>query len=112
MKFINGHIKQFIPREGSNVLAQVEFTDGQVLPADIAIIGIGTTFYTDWMKGSPIQMNDNGTVLVNKVTCLFIILRVFANLLRIVCYFVFYKLAHLCLIAVSKNECREHICRR
>lgn len=67
MKFINNSIKQFVPKEGKDVLAEIEFTDGQVLPADIAIIGIGTTFYTDWLKGSSIQMNSNGTVLVNKV---------------------------------------------
>lgn len=48
-------------------MAEVELTDGQTLPADIAIIGIGTTFYTDWMKESSVQMNDDGTVSVNKV---------------------------------------------
>ncbi|XP_011146399.1 apoptosis-inducing factor 3 isoform X2 [Harpegnathos saltator] len=66
VKFIKNTIKQFIPKEGGDVLAKVELTDGQILPADIAIIGIGTTFYTDWLKESCIQMNDDGTVLVNK----------------------------------------------
>lgn len=69
MKFIfQNNIKQFIPKEGDkNVLAKIELTDGQILPADIAIIGIGSTFYTDWMKESSVQMRDDGTILVNKV---------------------------------------------
>lgn len=49
------------------MLAKVELTDGQILPADIAIVGIGSTFYTEWLKESPVQMKDDGTVLVNKV---------------------------------------------
>lgn len=69
MKFIfQNNIKQFIPKEGdTNVLAKIELTDGQILPADIAIVGIGSTFYTDWMKESSVQMRDDGTILVNKV---------------------------------------------
>ncbi|XP_012522450.1 apoptosis-inducing factor 3 isoform X3 [Monomorium pharaonis] len=68
IKFIfKNNIKQFIPKDGEkSVLAKVELTDGQILPADIAIIGIGSTFYTDWMKGSSVQMRDDGTVPVNK----------------------------------------------
>lgn len=69
MKFISQiNIKQFIPKEGdTNVLAKIELTDGQILPADIAIVGIGSTFYTDWMKESSVQMRNDGTILVNKV---------------------------------------------
>ena len=70
VKFIfRNSIKQFIPKEcEENVLAKVELTDGQILPADIAIIGIGSTFYTDWMKTSSVTMRDDGTIPVNKVT--------------------------------------------
>lgn len=68
MKFIfRNNIKQFIPREGETAVAKVELTDGQILPADIAIVGIGSTFYTDWMKDSSVGMRDDGTVVVNKV---------------------------------------------
>lgn len=69
MKFIvQNNIKQFIPKKNEkSVLAEVELTDGQILLADIAIIGIGSTFYTDWMKESSIQMRDDGTIPVNKV---------------------------------------------
>ncbi|XP_011684461.1 PREDICTED: apoptosis-inducing factor 3-like isoform X2 [Wasmannia auropunctata] len=68
VKFIfQNNIKQFIPKEGEeSVVAKVELTDGQILPADIAIVGIGSTFYTDWLKGSSVQMRDNGTILVDK----------------------------------------------
>lgn len=69
MKFIfQNNIKRFISKEEEeNVLAKIELTDGQILPADIAIIGIGSTFYTDWLKESSVQMRDDGTVIVNKV---------------------------------------------
>lgn len=69
VKFIfQNNIKQFIPKEDEeSVLAKIELTDGQILPADIAIVGIGSTFYTDWMKESSVQMKDDGTIPVNKV---------------------------------------------
>lgn len=69
VKFIfQNNIKQFIPKEGEeSVLGKIELTDGQILPADIAIAGLGSTFYTDWMKESSVQMRDDGTILVNKV---------------------------------------------
>lgn len=68
VKFIyRNNIKRFISKEGEeNVLAKIELTDGQILPADIAIIGIGSTFYTDWMKESSVQMRDDGSIIVNK----------------------------------------------
>lgn len=68
VKFIfQNNIKQFIHKEGEeSVLAKVELTDGQILPADIVIIGIGSTFYTDWIKGSSVQMRSDGTIRVNK----------------------------------------------
>jgi len=48
-------------------LGKVELTDGQILPADIAIMGIGSTYYTDWMKDSCIEMTDSGSIVVDKV---------------------------------------------
>lgn len=68
VKFIfQNNIKQFISKEEEeDVLAKVELTDGQILPADIAIIGIGSTFYTDWLKSSSVQMRNDGAILVNK----------------------------------------------
>ncbi|XP_011880093.1 PREDICTED: apoptosis-inducing factor 3 isoform X2 [Vollenhovia emeryi] len=68
VKFIfQNNIKQFIPKEGDeSAVAKIELTDGQILPADIAIVGIGSTFYTDWMKESTVEMRDDGTVPVNK----------------------------------------------
>ncbi|XP_018343990.1 PREDICTED: apoptosis-inducing factor 3-like isoform X1 [Trachymyrmex septentrionalis] len=68
VKFIfENNIKQFIPKEREeNVLAKVELTDGQILSADIVIVGIGSTFYTDWMKTSSVTMRDDGSIPVNK----------------------------------------------
>ncbi|XP_029674758.1 apoptosis-inducing factor 3 isoform X3 [Formica exsecta] len=68
VKFIfQNNIKQFIPKEDEeNVLGKVELTDGQILPADIVIVGIGSTFYTDWLKESVLKMRNDGTIIVNK----------------------------------------------
>ncbi|XP_072746767.1 apoptosis-inducing factor 3 isoform X2 [Anoplolepis gracilipes] len=68
VKFIfQNNIKQFIPKEDEeNVLGKVELTDGQILPADIIIVGIGSTFYTDWLKESLVKMRNDGTIIVNK----------------------------------------------
>ncbi|KMR04596.1 apoptosis-inducing factor 3 [Lasius niger] len=68
VKFIfQNNIKQFIPKEDEeNVLAKVELTDGQILPADIVVVGIGSTFYTNWLKESFVKMRNDGTIIVNE----------------------------------------------
>ncbi|XP_014608098.1 PREDICTED: apoptosis-inducing factor 3 isoform X1 [Polistes canadensis] len=68
IKFIfNNNISKFIPKEGTdNTLGKVELSDGNILEADICIIGIGSTFYTDWLKTSMIKMLDNGGIIVDK----------------------------------------------
>ncbi|XP_043492170.1 apoptosis-inducing factor 3 isoform X1 [Polistes fuscatus] len=68
IKFIfNNNISKFIPKEGTdNTLGKVELSDGNILEADICIIGIGSTFYTDWLKKSMIKMLDNGGIIVDK----------------------------------------------
>lgn len=68
MKFIfQNNIVSFIAKTDENVFDRIELTDGQILQADIAIVGIGSTFYTDWMKESSVQMREDGTIPVNKV---------------------------------------------
>ncbi|KZC13355.1 Apoptosis-inducing factor 3 [Dufourea novaeangliae] len=68
IKFILGNnIAQFIAKEDDgNTVGTVLLTDGTVLPADIAIIGIGSTLYTDWIKDSSIQMLEDGSIIVDK----------------------------------------------
>lgn len=68
VKFVFGNsIAKFIPKEDNNtVVGNVETTDGTVLPADIAIMGIGATLYTDWVKESGIEMQPNGSITVDK----------------------------------------------
>ncbi|XP_043250237.1 apoptosis-inducing factor 3 isoform X3 [Colletes gigas] len=68
VKFIfEKNITKFVAKEDDeNTIGSVVLTDNTVLPADIAIIGIGSTFYTDWMKDSPIDMLKDGSVKVNK----------------------------------------------
>ncbi|XP_076623812.1 apoptosis-inducing factor 3 isoform X3 [Colletes latitarsis] len=68
VKFIfEKNIMKFVAKEDDeNIIGSVVLTDDTVLPADIVIIGIGSTFYTDWIKDSPIEMLQDGSVKVNK----------------------------------------------
>ncbi|OAD60226.1 Apoptosis-inducing factor 3 [Eufriesea mexicana] len=70
VKFIfERNIAQFIAKEGGKQpqsVGSVVLTDGEHHPADIVIIGIGSRFYTDWIKDSPIQMLDDGSIVVDK----------------------------------------------
>ncbi|XP_076644310.1 apoptosis-inducing factor 3 isoform X2 [Halictus rubicundus] len=68
IKFLFGNnIAQFVEKEtDKNSVGTVVLTDGTVLTADVAIIGIGSTFYTDWIKDSPIEMLEDGSIKVDK----------------------------------------------
>ncbi|CAK1541536.1 unnamed protein product [Leptosia nina] len=46
-------------------LKSVELGNGDVLPADMLVLGIGTTFYTDFLQNSGINLLPNGAVNVN-----------------------------------------------
>lgn len=50
----------------NGAVKSVELDNGQVLPADLVVLGVGTTFYTDFLKGSGIDMQPNGAVIVNE----------------------------------------------
>lgn len=61
-------ITQFTPKENEdNNVGTVVLRDGTVLPADIVIIGIGSTFNTDWLKDSSVEMLEDGSVIVDEV---------------------------------------------
>ncbi|XP_033207120.1 apoptosis-inducing factor 3 isoform X2 [Belonocnema kinseyi] len=68
IKFIfKNSIEKFLPKANDDkVLSQIKLQDGTTLPADIAILGIGSFYNTDWLKASSIKMLDNGTVKVDK----------------------------------------------
>lgn len=57
-------IKRCIGENG--VLSSVELNSGEVLKADLAIIGIGSLLYTDFLKTSGVETNENGSVTVNE----------------------------------------------
>lgn len=46
-------------------LVSVELNDGEVLEADLCIMGVGSSFYTDFLKGSNINLNPNGSIDTN-----------------------------------------------
>lgn len=43
---------------GTTTVTGVELTDGRTLPADIVIVGIGTTPNTAWLDGSALALHD------------------------------------------------------
>ncbi|XP_045770630.1 apoptosis-inducing factor 3 [Maniola jurtina] len=49
----------------NGVIQSVQLTNGTTLPADMLILGVGTTFYTEFLKDSGIAMKPNGAVTVN-----------------------------------------------
>lgn len=61
-KMQNG-IKRCIDTDG--VLTAVELNDGTILQCDLCIMGTGSSFYTDFLKGSGINMNPDGSIDTN-----------------------------------------------
>ncbi|XP_022832102.1 apoptosis-inducing factor 3 isoform X1 [Spodoptera litura] len=49
----------------NGVIKSVELSNGTTLPADMLIIGVGTTFNTGFLSDSGIKMEGNGAVTVN-----------------------------------------------
>ncbi|CAG4933365.1 unnamed protein product [Colias eurytheme] len=48
-------------------IKSVELENGVVLPADMLVLGIGTTFYTNFLQNSGISLLPNGAVNVNNM---------------------------------------------
>lgn len=64
VKYIsNATIEECISENG--ILKSVALSNGTTLTADVLILGVGTTFYTDFLKGSGIDMEADGGVKVN-----------------------------------------------
>ncbi|CAG9791354.1 unnamed protein product [Diatraea saccharalis] len=49
----------------NGMIKSVELDNGTTLPADILILGVGTTFYTNFLRDSGIELLPNGAVNVN-----------------------------------------------
>lgn len=66
-KGVNFQFETTITRcNGENgAITSVELQNGTTLPADMLILGVGTTFYTDFLNDSGITLQPNGAVNVN-----------------------------------------------
>lgn len=49
----------------NGVIKSVELANGKTLPADMLILGVGTTLYTEFLRDSNIELNPRGSVIVN-----------------------------------------------
>ncbi|XP_058797475.1 apoptosis-inducing factor 3-like isoform X2 [Phymastichus coffea] len=67
IKFVSKqNICKLIPKDDDpGVVGQVMLSDKTVLPADIVIFGVGSTLYTNWLKGSRVKLRDDGCVEVD-----------------------------------------------
>ncbi|KPJ05230.1 Apoptosis-inducing factor 3 [Papilio xuthus] len=66
-KNVKFHFETTITKcNGENGMIQsVELANGATLPADLLILGVGSTFYTDFLKDSGIALRPNGAVIVS-----------------------------------------------
>lgn len=66
-KGVKFHFETSISKcNGQNgAIKSVELENGTTLPADILILGVGTTYYTDFLRDSGITLESNGAVSVN-----------------------------------------------
>ncbi|CAH1129431.1 unnamed protein product [Ceutorhynchus assimilis] len=66
IKYIpNNGIKK-INANSAGAVSSVELSDGQILKCDILLCGIGSTYCTEFLKGSGINMRPDGSVEVNE----------------------------------------------
>ncbi|KAG5865232.1 hypothetical protein JTB14_012052 [Gonioctena quinquepunctata] len=56
-----------ITEDGGRNVAGVELKDGSYLKADLVIMGVGSTYYTDFLKNSGIEMRSDGSIETNKL---------------------------------------------
>lgn len=57
---MNSGIDRCLEQDGK--LCSVQLADGQIIRADICIMGTGSTLYTDFMKTSGVELNPDGSV--------------------------------------------------
>lgn len=52
--------------KGDSKVESAVLSDGEVIPADVVIIGLGSTLATDFLQGSGVDLSPSGTVPVNQ----------------------------------------------
>lgn len=57
---MNSGIKRCIAENGR--LTSVELNDGSILKADICVMGVGSSLYTEFLRGSGVIINPNGSI--------------------------------------------------
>lgn len=55
-----------IDDDGKGCIKSVTLTDGTVLKADLCIMGLGSTYYTEFLKGSGIDLRNDGSIEVDQ----------------------------------------------
>ena len=60
-------VTRFLAGPSGDAVNQVELTDGSTLPADVCILGIGSSPATKFLDGSGVSVDKRGAVIVNKV---------------------------------------------
>ncbi|KAJ8934213.1 hypothetical protein NQ318_021638, partial [Aromia moschata] len=64
--FISKNSLTKITSDDNGNVVSVELQDGATLKADLVIMGVGSTYYTDFLKNSGIDMREDGTIETNE----------------------------------------------
>ncbi|PNF40165.1 hypothetical protein B7P43_G09769 [Cryptotermes secundus] len=59
-------VARFLAGPSGDTVSQVELADGSTLPADICVLGIGSSPATKFLDGSGVDMDKSGAIIVNK----------------------------------------------
>ncbi|XP_046609218.1 apoptosis-inducing factor 3 isoform X1 [Neodiprion virginianus] len=59
-------IARFLSNNGGSSLQQVELLDGTFLECDIAILGVGSTLNTEWLKETQLQRLADGSIVTDR----------------------------------------------
>jgi apoptosis-inducing factor 3 len=59
-------VEKIVPAEGNSALAGGVIVNGELIPADFVIMGVGVTPATEFLKGSGIQLERDGGVKVDQ----------------------------------------------
>jgi NADPH-dependent 2,4-dienoyl-CoA reductase/sulfur reductase-like enzyme len=62
-------VARFLAGPSGDTVNEVELTDGTILPADLCVVGIGSSPATNFLEGSGVNLDksSSGAIIVNKV---------------------------------------------
>ena len=63
---MNSKVDKIVPQDDNSSLAGGVVVNGQTLPADFVVMGVGVAPATEFLKGSEIELEKNGAIQVDE----------------------------------------------